>query len=64
MTKIEITINPANALETMAIQNALQQIATSFNKKNLVYIADLSRKPGVNEKFEKLQNNPLVKSLL
>lgn len=59
---INVTTN-SNA-EGFALQNALQQIALNFSKENIAYIAELSKKPGANEKFSKLKSNPLVKSLL
>lgn len=64
MADITLKINSNSPLEEIAIRNALQTIASNFNKNNLQYIAELSNKEGVNEKFEKLKNNPLVKSLL
>ena len=64
MKEISITVNAASDMEAFAIKNALQSIATNFNKDNLVYISELSKKPDVNNKFAKLKSNPLVKALL
>lgn len=64
MADIILKINAASPLEEMAIRNALQTIATNFSKNNLQYIAELSNKPNVNEKFEKLKTSALVKTLL
>lgn len=64
MAVVEIEIEESNPAALGAIKSALQKIAKNFNKDNLKYIADLSEKKDVNEKFEKLKTNPFVKKLL
>lgn len=61
---LTISVNTQSSAESFALQNALQQIASNFSKENISYIAELSKKPGVNDKFSKLKNNPFVKTLL
>ena len=64
MAEIIITIKEENPAAIGAIKNALQNIATNFSKPNILYIADLSKKSNVNEKFESLKNNVFIKNLL
>lgn len=61
---LEVSVNTQSNLEGAAIQNSLNIIANTLTKENLAYIADLCKKPQVNEKFNRLKNNPIVKSLL
>jgi hypothetical protein len=64
MADINITITAATPMEEMVLRGAIQKIAKNFNKVNLIYIAELSEKQNVNEKFEKLKNNKIVQTLL
>ncbi len=64
MAQITITLNTENPAEIMRLKTALQSIAEHFNKDNLLYIADLSKKKNVNEKFESLKSNPFIKTLI
>ena len=61
---ISIEVNETNPAALGALKVALQKIANNFNKNNVQYIAELSEKENVNEKFDKLKNNTLVKKLL
>ena len=61
---ISIEVNESNPAALGALKVALQKIANNFNKNNVQYIAELSEKENVNEKFDKLKNNTLVKKLL
>ena len=64
MKEITITINAASDMEAFTIKTALQNIAANFTKENLVYIAELSKKEKVNEKFAGMKTNPFLKTLL
>lgn len=64
MVPVNISINVASDAEAFAIKIALQEIAKNFNKDNIIYIAELSKKPNVNEKFKSLKNNPFIKTML
>jgi len=64
MKEITITVKAASDIEAFTMKNALQSIATNFNKENVVYVAELSKKKDVNEKFNALKTNPLVKTIL
>lgn len=61
---ITISTNAETDMEAFSLKSAIQSIATNFNKENLIYLAELSRKPNVNEKFIKLKNNPFIKKLI
>ncbi len=64
MKEIIIKVNAASDIEAFTLKNALQSIATNFNKDNVLYIAELSKKKDVNKKFTSLKANPIVKALL
>lgn len=64
MKTITINVNAASDQEAMIFKMALQNMVNNFNKENLIYIADLSKKPNVNEKFKNLRSNPFIKTFL
>lgn len=64
MKQVSISVNATTEAEAFAIKIALEQIAKNFNKENILYIADLSKKPNVNDKFKSLKNNPFIKQML
>ncbi len=64
MKEITIKVKAASDIEAFTLKNALQSIATNFNKENLIYIAELSRNKGVNDKFNSLKANPIVKAMM
>ena len=63
MKQVSISVNATDA-EAFAIKVGLELIAKNFNKENILYIAELSKKPNVNEKFKSLRNNPFIKNML
>lgn len=50
---MQITIDvPGTETDSIIIQTALQAIAKNLNKGNIQFIAELSRKPDINKKFD------------
>ena len=64
MKTITINVNATSDQEAMIFKMALQNMVNNFNKENLLYISDLSKKPNVNEKFKNLRANPFIKTFL
>lgn len=61
---VTISTQANSDMEALSLKNAIQTIASNLNKANILYVADLCRKDKINEKFDKLKNNPLVKTML
>lgn len=51
---MEVTINTQanDATEMMTIKKSLQTLAKNVTKENLKFLAELSEKPGINEKLQ------------
>jgi hypothetical protein len=62
MATITIDIDTTNLLDVSAIQISLQKLAKNVDKNNLMFLAEMSLIPNINEKFKKKQT--LIKTFI
>ncbi len=58
----EIKIKSENPVDQAIITASLQQLADTLSRENLQFLAEMSKKPNINEKLESKKN--LIKTFL
>lgn len=60
--KATVDTKATSALELMSVQSSLTSLAQNISKENLAFLAELSKRNGINSKIEKNKN--MIKNFL